>query len=177
AADLPDPGQLARRIEQMAASGAVLAAAGGPGPDALPGGGAEALAPALSWDALVEQVEESGLPGGMTMASMMRVQVRVIELAQGRLVFAQPPEFRDDLGPEMRAMLQKVSGQLWHVERQAEGGAPTLDEAHRADVRARGEAERAAPLVAAALAAFPAAEIIRDEPGAPQRPRQANWRN
>ena len=92
--------------------------------------------------------------------------MRVVELASGRLVFAQPPEFRDDISPDLRNALQVATGERWSVERVAAGGAPTLVELQIAEASASENALRTDPLVAAALAAFPDAEFVDSSAGA-----------
>ncbi|MBS0255857.1 MAG: DNA polymerase III subunit gamma/tau [Proteobacteria bacterium] len=166
AADLPDPGTLARKLEELAARGPLAPAQGG---DAPPAGSApQAAAP--DWARLVERVEHAGFHGAMTLASQMRVQVRVVELAAGLLRFSQGPEYRDDLVIPLRKGLEAATGQPWQVERVAAGGAPSLVEAEETAMAEAASARRNHPLVAAALAAFPGAEILEAEPHG-----QRNW--
>jgi DNA polymerase-3 subunit gamma/tau len=174
AADLPDPGMLARKLEEIASRPAVAT------DDARPSTGASAPAaqrPALRWEALVDIVEQAV---GLGMASTMRMQVRVIELASGHLRYAQPPEFREDISASLRAALGKATGEPWQVEKNgdsdAEGAAPTLVEQEEAARRADAEALRASPLVAAALAAFPGAELIKDDRQPAMAGGNRNWR-
>jgi DNA polymerase-3 subunit gamma/tau len=163
AADMPDPGQLVRKLEEIAAR---------PAPAAPPTAGGEAspqaAAPAaLPWEAVVKQVEDAGK---LSLADTMRMQVRVIDLAPGRLRFSQPPSFREDIAALLKVGLQEVTRQPWQVERvQSEDqGTPTLVERSDA-VRAASEAEmRQAPLVEAVFAAFPEAQFISDSEEAAQ---------
>jgi DNA polymerase-3 subunit gamma/tau len=97
---------------------------------------------------------------GEHLANVMRLQVRVVELGSGRLVFAQPPEFREDQSADLRAALQEATGERWAIARVDTGGAPTLVEQQLAIAEAAEAELRADPLVAAALSAFPEAEII-----------------
>ena len=164
ASDLPDPGELVRRVEAAVAAGGVFgngAAAGTVAP-----GAETSLAPVgLDWAALVTAVEACGKDGALTFGSVMRMQVRVIDLQPGVLVYAQPPEFRDDNTGRLRAMLNAATGGDWVVERRPEGGAPALveaEEASRADAKSR---VLQSPLVMAALAAFPGAKLIEDADG------------
>ena len=151
AADMPDPGQLVKRLEELAAQGvgARVEGAAAAGPQAT-----------LDWAGLVERVDHAG---GMLLATKMRMQVRVVELAAGVLRFSQPAAFPDDLRAEIRAGLERATGGHWQVERVAEGGAPTLVEAGEAAKAATEQALMASPLVEAALAAFPGAEIVAEE--------------
>jgi len=172
AADLPDPGQLVKRLEELAAQGVGVGVGMGGGGDAPASLAAPASAPqaADDWPALVARVEQAG---EMQLAAKLRMQVRLVELvvepAGGRLRFSQPPAFAEDLRAEIRAGLARALGGSWQVERMAEGGAepgaPTLVEAEEARQAAEADALRQSPLMQAALAAFPAAEVIAEEGG------------
>jgi DNA polymerase-3 subunit gamma/tau len=168
AADLPDPGALVKRLEEMAANGALVAPAVA-GPDAGAGGSAVAVAPEVDWAALVHRVEHSHLDNRLSFGMMLRCQVRVIELvrgqAGGRLVYEQAPGFPDDIAADLKSGLQKALDGYWEVERRPEGGAPTLIEAEQGKKAEAEKAVLASPLVAAALAAFPGAEIVEEEDG------------
>ncbi|MEO1922127.1 MAG: DNA polymerase III subunit gamma/tau [Sphingomonadaceae bacterium] len=162
AAELPDPGELAKMIAEGGAN------IGGGSPQSAPTGSSDkpaatAAAPAApDWERLVEQVEASG---ELLAAQNMRGWVRVISLEDGKLVYALAPGFSGDLGPELRDSLLTVTGKRWQVEIGEGEGAPSLKE--RAD--AAQEADRREtleqPLVKATLAAFPDAEIVDDGPG------------
>ena len=174
AADMPDPGQLVKRLEELAAQGG-----GGASPAHLPAAGIETAqadtAPVgLDWAALVERVEHGHYDQRLSFGMMLRAQVRVVELSRspegGRLVYAQAPGFPDDIAAELKAGLQKALGEYWDVQRRGEGGAPTLVEAEQARAEEARAALLASPLVAAAMAAFPQAQLIEDErAGAEQR--------
>ncbi len=156
AADMPDPGTLARQLEDLAARApAALATSSGEAPDQP-----DAAPP---WEALVEQVAAKA---GEHAANVMRLQVRVVEIEAGRLVYAQPPEFREDISAELGGALRQATGERWSVERVDAGGAPTLFERQIAHASAAEDALRADPLVAAALAAFPDAEFVDSSAGA-----------
>jgi DNA polymerase-3 subunit gamma/tau len=96
----------------------------------------------------------------------MRLQVRIVELSAGRLVYSQPPGFRDDISADLRNALRQTTGEPWTVERVEADGQPTLVERQMADATAAEQALRADPLVAAALAAFPDAEFVDPPAGA-----------
>ncbi|MDP5103335.1 MAG: DNA polymerase III subunit gamma/tau [Erythrobacter sp.] len=159
AAQMPDPGKLARRIEELAASGpsppAVMPAADGAASTAAVG-----VTPAHDWAALVAQVDSAGM---LHVAEVMRSRVRVIDLAPERLVFEQADSFPDDPAAEVRDALFKVTGMRWQVERGSGTAQPSLREAADAETRAAEERVRADPLVKAAFEAFPNAELIGTE--------------
>ncbi|MBB4859705.1 DNA polymerase-3 subunit gamma/tau [Novosphingobium chloroacetimidivorans] len=169
AADLPDPGMLARKLEEIASR---------PEPSTPSGEAGSAPAapqPAMRWEPLVELVEREV---GLSMATMMRLQVRVVELGPGVLRFAQPPGFKEDIAGLLKSALVKATGDPWRVERCAEDGAPTLEEQKDALKAATDDARRRAPIVAAALAAFPEAELIdQDDRQAASGGGFRNWRH
>jgi DNA polymerase-3 subunit gamma/tau len=174
AADLPDPGMLARKLEELAARPT--------GPLVSMGEGGAASAPvasrpSLPWPALVDRVEQIA---GLAIASTMRMQVRVVELVAGHLRYAQPPQFREDISVALRAALTKTTGEPWQVEKmtgsEAEGAVPTLVEQEEANRQAAADALRASPMIAATLAAFPGAELIEDDRQAATAGGNRNWR-
>nr|WP_236699443.1 DNA polymerase III subunit gamma/tau [Pelagerythrobacter marensis] len=156
AADLPDPGKLAKKLDDMVANGvAAPAATGGEGA----AGSAPAATAAIEWPALVERVDAAG---ALRVAQTMRDWVRPIELVQGRLVYALAPGFVGDPAAEFRDMLYKLTGERWDVEQRESGGDPSLrerEEAAKAEAQAK---MRAHPLVEAAFEAFPEAELVED---------------
>jgi len=162
AADLPDPGKLAEQLGQLAANGAAAAAAPGSSP-------APAPVARIDWRELCEQVDRAGM---LRVAGVMRDWLRVIDLAPGRLVYAPAPGFSDDPAAELRDALLKATGERWQVERGEGEGAPTLREQADAAEAAEAGRIRRNPLVEAAFAAFPGAEIIDDD-DAPKGDR--NW--
>ena len=161
AADMPDPGSLVKKLENLAANPPPAATSA---PQAATGeAAAPPPAPALPWNAVVERIERSG---NIHLANMLRMQVRVIELRPDLLRYAQKPGFKDELSGELRKALGEITGTAWTVEREEHGGEPSLveqDEARRAAEKA---ALRSHPLVDAAYAAFPGATEYRaeDEP-------------
>lgn len=179
AADMPDPGALVRKLEEIAARAPAAPAA--PGGDAPAAGPAASGAPATPvhsgipprWEALVDDVEHAG---EMSAANTMRMQVRVVELAPGLLRYAQPPGFSEDIASVLRGGLLAATGERWQVERVAGEGSPTLVEVAEARKAADAEALRTSPLVAATLAAFPGAELIQDDRPAAIGGGQRNWR-
>ena len=169
AADLPDPGALAKRLEDVAARAALA-----PGTGSGEGASAPSAAtPPMNWLELVERIEREN--GSLHLASRLRMQVRPVEITGDRLVYEQAPGFTQDLAPELRQALLDLTGQRWQVDRVESGGEPTLVEREQA---AKDDADarlRAHPLVEATFAAFPEADFIPDEDssGAPPWRRNA----
>jgi DNA polymerase-3 subunit gamma/tau len=161
AADMPDPGTLAKQLGEIAASGALQATGGngaGPAPTA-----------ALDWSELCGQVDRAGM---LRVAQVMRDWLRVIELTPGRLVYSLAPGLPEDPAPELRDALLKATGERWQVERGEGEGVPSLRERSEAAKATEAERIRRTPLVEAAFAAFPQAEFVQDD-DAPKGER--NW--
>jgi DNA polymerase-3 subunit gamma/tau len=154
AAEMPDPGKLAKRLEDIAANAGTAAPAAGGSP------GSPAPSASLDWKALVEKVDHKGL---MTLAAKMRLQVRVVELVPGKLTYALAKGFKDDISPELRDGLLQLTGERWQVERVDEEGAPTLVEAQEAVKAAEENRVMNTPIVKAAFDAFPEAELVEED--------------
>jgi DNA polymerase-3 subunit gamma/tau len=174
ASDMPDPGALVRKLEEIAARAPAAPAAAEAGV-AAPGAPSASTPAAITprWEALVDDVEHIG---ELSTANTMRMQVRVVELAPGLLRYTQPPAFKEDVAAIVRAGLQKATGERWQVERVDADGAPTLVEVAEVKKAADAEALRTSPLVEATLAAFPGAELIEDDRPAAIGGGQRNWR-
>jgi len=161
AADMPDPGTLAKQLGELAASGAVAAATGN--------GGTAAPTAALDWSELCDKVDRAGM---LRVAQVMRDWLRLIELTPGRLVYSLAPGLPDDPAAEVRSALLKATGEGWQVERGEGEGVPSLREKAEAAKATEAERIRRTPLVEAAFAAFPQAEFVQDD-DAPKGER--NW--
>jgi DNA polymerase-3 subunit gamma/tau len=168
AADMPDPGTLAKTLETMAANGYMpVHTSNGAGRDQ----GALPAAPASheAWQRLVERVDHSG---ALRVAQVMRDWIRPVELAPGKLVYQLAPGLGEDPAPELRDALLKATGERWQVGAGEGEALPTLRER---DEEAQAEQDRrirSAPLVEAAFAAFPDAELVEENEG-PEGHR--NW--
>jgi len=162
ASEMPDPGKLAKRIEELAKAGPAPTADGAPsgGETANGQGAATALSGTLDWHNLVEQIDNLGQ---LRVAQMMRDRVRVIELAPERLIFEQADDYSDDPVPDIRDALFKLTGKRWLVERGGGEAQPSLREAGEAAAKAEGERIRAHPMVKAAFDAFPDAELVEPQ--------------
>ena len=172
AADMPDPGQLVRKLDELASRPVVAAPAAAEGGGASSPAAGQAPAVSVPWEALVERVRdvEFGL------STRMEMQVRVVELAAGRLRWSQPQGFSEDISREMRGALEKATGHEWTVERCDAPGQPTLIEQREARAADREAEIRRSPLVEAVMAAFPGAqEISESEEAAQFRGGSRKW--
>jgi DNA polymerase-3 subunit gamma/tau len=154
AADLPDPGELAKTLAERAAAAPPAAADNGERP-------AAPETAALDWATLVNRID-AGQP---RLASVMRMQVRVAELAPGCLRFSRDPQFTEEIVPQLRDALLGLTGERWTVEELPSGEGLSLVEQEQAKKDAAAAELRAHPLVEAALAAFPDAELVEDGDG------------
>ncbi|HWU03411.1 MAG TPA: DNA polymerase III subunit gamma/tau, partial [Novosphingobium sp.] len=167
AAEMPDPGQLVKRIEAAVASGALAASSAGGGAGAEGGAapGARAMhMPGPDWAQLVEKVSARHVRIGQVMHDWMQV----VELRAGLLRYTFAAGYSEDCARELARVLEEVTGQEWQTEHVAGASAlqPTLRQladGRRADEDA---AMRRSPLVEAALAAFPEAQFIQDDTAA-----------
>ncbi len=163
--DLPDPGRLAQIIADSAAKAPAVSNA--------PESAADAAAPAakaLDWLDLIGKVEDAGQH---LAASTMKLQIRPIAVESGMLKYSRDGRYRDDIGPQLREALHLATGERWQIEEAPEGGSPSVIEREQ-DAAADAQREaREHPLVKAAFAAFPDAEIL-EERQAPS-PRR-DWR-
>ena len=164
AADLPDPGKLARRLEELAAVPAASQTAGSAPAE-------PAARPPLDFATLVEDVDRRGHP---LAANIMRLQLRPISVEPGLLRYSRPAQFRDDIGAVVRDALRDTTQLRWTLEELTEGGEPTIEEAKERERIEAADRTRAHPLVATAFAAFPDAELIEDSEAPPPGARQ--WR-
>ncbi|OYW50917.1 MAG: DNA polymerase III subunit gamma/tau [Novosphingobium sp. 28-62-57] len=157
AADMPDPGGLVKKLEELASRPAIAASAGeGSGAGGPVAQSAAPVAAGADWEALVEQVEHvSPLVG-----STMRLGVRVVELRQGLLRYQLVPGLPGDPVADIRRALNTVTGDVWTVEPGEGEAQPSLEEAKAAKAAAADAAMKQDPLVKAALEAFPGAVIV-----------------
>ncbi len=154
AADLPDPGMLAK---QMLAAASAMPAAATVDTAAAP---APAAPVVVDWSALCDRVEHSGQ---LRVAQIMRDWVGVIELSPLTLLFALVEGFPGDPTADLRDGLLRATGERWEVRRGEGEAAPSLRELADQAKAADEAALRASPMVEAAFAAFPDAEFVEDQ--------------
>lgn len=170
AAEMPDPGGLVRKLEELASRPAIAALApvsgGGEGASAdapvstaIPAAEAGPPAAAVDWQALVEQVEHVSPLVGAT----MRLAVRVVDLKPGHLRYQLTPGLPGDPGADIRRALNHITGDVWTVEQASGQALPSLEEAKAQKAEAADAAMKENPLVKAALEAFPGAVIIDED--------------
>jgi DNA polymerase-3 subunit gamma/tau len=164
AADMPDPGTLAKKLEELATRPMPAAPAG-----SEPAAGAN---PAPPWEALVEAVERSGQ---LRIGQIMRDWVRVVAVGHNQLSYSVTPGYPGDPSPDIRDGLLKATGERWQIELTRSEGLPSLRELAEAKQQAEDAAQRCNPLVEAVFAAFPSAEIIKEDEIVPLERGTRNW--
>ena len=170
AADLPDPGSLARKLEEIAARGPLA----NPVSESAPANAPAASPQALEWTTVINTVEQSGQ---FRMSQLMHDWVRVIALAPGELIYSLAPGYSGDATAELRDALLRATGERWTVTRGEGDAKPSLKEQKDAQKDAARSAMLADPLVEAAFAAFPDAELLDESPDARVASMGSKWRN
>ncbi|MES3042537.1 DNA polymerase III subunit gamma/tau [Sphingomonas faeni] len=171
ASTLPDPGDLARQIASGAAPSATPSSPPMP-PPAPPSGEAPpwnaasaakapeplATGPILppTFEALVDLLDESG---GLAIAARLRHGARVVSYAPPEFTLSGSRPVSADTLAELNALLKSVTRTAWKVSIVDAPGAPTLREAQDAGDAAVRQAILESPIMSAAVAAFPDAQL------------------
>lgn len=94
----------------------------------------------------------------------MRNWIRPVDVSHGVLRFQIDAEYKaEDPAPDIRKALEELTRERWSVERAVGDAQPSLRERAEAEATAAQAALLADPLVKAALAAFPDAQLVEDE--------------
>ena len=166
ASALPDPGKLAKQLEDLATRGPAPAAASREG-------GADAPSAALDWEELIEKVSAAGK---LQAESIMRLQIRPISVEPGKLVYARDAKYSDAIEPVLKDALYAITETRWQLETgNPELATPSLEEQRVAKAEAAKAAMRDHPMVKAVEAAFPDAELIEDGADLPPMRREVPW--
>ncbi|MGG5821375.1 DNA polymerase III subunit gamma/tau [Falsiroseomonas sp. HW251] len=175
-ADLPTPGDLVRRLQEMGAQGG-----GAPTPSGGGGGGGGALRAIAGGGAVAAAAPQPVAPAAPQISSWREVvalasgrqpllhahlvhSVHPVHVAPGRIEIRPRPDAPRDLAQQIVGLLQQATGTRWTVSLVGNGGEPTLAEQGRAAEQDRLAIARVHPLVQAVLQAFPGAviEAVRD---------------
>jgi DNA polymerase III subunit gamma/tau len=156
-ASLPDPGELARMLQNGVMVGAPTGAA--PQSAAASVGNAVAAMP-LDFPALLKLLTQHNF---LTLESTLRDVMRVIEFAPPILTYQLAGAVGQNFIPDLRDALQKITGARWDILEGDGQAAPSLLEIERAEADAGRKALLQSPLVKAAFAAFPDAELLESD--------------
>ena len=157
ASTLPDPGELAKQI----ASGKLTAGpAPAPAASAAPAPAAPAAAakPDVPTDfpGLIELLEDKG---HHAVAAQLANGARVVRYDAPELILSGSRPMSADTLRDVADALKTATGKVWKIALEDAPGAPTLREQAKADEEATRQAILDTPLVKAAFAAFPEAEL------------------
>jgi DNA polymerase-3 subunit gamma/tau len=156
-ASMPDPGELARLLQNGPVPAPVSTAKQISGES--PAAGASTSALPMNFTELVAQLDKSGF---VNLAATMHDVVRVVAFAPPSLKFKAAGPVHQGFLSELREALFRATGERWDVE-VAEGEAqPTLLELERLQEAQANREILESPLVKAALDAFPDAEVSVD---------------
>ncbi len=155
AATLPDPGELAKMIGQGGFAPPPPASA--PTSLDIPASATvQTLMPA-DFDALLERLARDGY---VSLEMTLRDVVRLVEYAPPLLAYQLAGPVAPDFIAELRDALAKVTGTRWDLEEREGAAQPSLLEKERAAAEADRRIVMESPLVKAAFAAFPEAELL-----------------
>lgn len=155
AATLPDPGELAKMIGE----GVFTAAPPASAPTALDIPASAAVQTLMPGDfpSLLDRLARDGF---VSVEMTLRDVFRVVEFAPPLLAYQLAGPVAPDFMTELRDALAKITGARWDVEERAGEAAPSLLEQEQADADAEKRIILDSPLVKAAFAAFPEAELL-----------------
>ncbi|NNC71388.1 MAG: DNA polymerase III subunit gamma/tau [Sphingomonadaceae bacterium] len=153
AAGMPDPGDLARKLE----SGEVAAGQPASAPAAPGGGPAAAGAMPPTFAALVKLVDDRQ---EQSLALQLHDHFGVIRYAPPDLVLKPLRPIEEDALREMAAALKGLTGAHWNIETGDGEAEPSLREQELAEEQNERAAVLSSPMVKAAFEAFPDAELI-----------------
>ncbi len=156
ASQLPDPGELARRLQ----SGEVLAgaapAAAAPAP-AAPAAEPPLLAMPRDFPALIGLLADNGKPH---VAQQLHDYAGLIAYDPPRLVLRPVKPLPGEFARDLAAALKKLTDALWEIELTDAPSEPSLLQQEQAAANAARDAILNAPMVQAVRSAFPDAELI-----------------
>lgn len=155
-ASMPDPGELARLLQEGANHASLVpAATTASNSQAEMVAVAEAQFPS-DFGTLVEALERNGHPN---VAATLHDVVRIVDYAPPRLAYQLAGPVHQGFVSELNDALFRVTGTRWDTSEEAGEAAPSLYEQEQAERVAKDRAILESPLVKAALAAFPDAEV------------------
>jgi DNA polymerase III subunit gamma/tau len=152
-ASMPDPGELARLLAE---STPVSAAAPMAAPASASGAAPVNRLPA-DFAALLKLL---GATGHVLLESTLHDVMRVVEFAPPKLAYQLAGPVMPGFEAQLREALLQATGERWDLEVRDGDATPTLLETQRASEDAARQEILDSPLVKAALAAFPDAEVL-----------------
>ncbi|MBK6706515.1 MAG: DNA polymerase III subunit gamma/tau [Sphingomonadales bacterium] len=157
-AAMPDPGELARLLQQGGVPSQTAQASAAPPP---PNNSASVSASAFPADfkTLVEALDRGGHPN---VAATLHDVIRLVNYAPPRLEFQLAGPVHQGFGADLNDALFRLTGTRWEIAETPGDAQPSLYEQEQAERAAQDSEILESPLVKAALAAFPEAEVHVD---------------
>ncbi len=152
ASQMPDPGELIRKLE----SGAAFVAGPPSAVASSPAAGAQAALP-LDYPGLVAYLASNGKAH---MAQQLHDYAGLVRYEPGVLVIRPTKPLPGEFGRDLAAALKAMSGMNWDVTTSDEAATPSLLDQERAQETAARDAVLATPVVKAVFDAFPDAEFV-----------------
>lgn len=185
--DLPTPGDLVRKLQDMPPpqAGSAAPSAAGPStsgsghssdhsastPRGPQGGGTMARSGAQTAVALAPEQALAHYPSFESVVALIeanrdikllvevKTSLRLVSYSAGRIEFEPTERAPADLAQRLGARLKDWTGQRWGISVASTGGGPTLDEQENDAQRKLEEEASAHPMMQAVIAAFPKAKI------------------
>ena len=156
-ASMPDPGELARLLQE----GGVPAQppAGSSSPASVGNEPAMAVAFPADFRSLVEALDRGGHPN---VAATLHDVVRLVRYAPPRIEFQLAGPVHQGFGADLNDALFRLTGTRWEIAEVPGDAQPSLYEQEQTERAAQDNEILESPLVKAALAAFPEAEVHVD---------------
>jgi DNA polymerase-3 subunit gamma/tau len=181
--DLPTPGEIVKQLSQGGGPATAPSGHGAPAPASVPpranatapggrsgapGAVARALSPIEAKAPEPAPVAIDSFEAAVTLFRdrkskwhySLQSQVRLVRFEPGRIEINVTPDAPREMAAEIGKLLSQWTGARWLIAVVAEAGQATLRETADAAFAAARERARRNPIVQAALAAFPGAEIL-----------------
>jgi len=158
ASQLPDPGELARKLQ----SGEAIGGGGRAAPTSAPAPAAPSSEPPLlaspkDFPALIGLLTDNGKPH---VAQQLHDYVGLISYDPPRLVLKPVKPLPGEFARDLAAALKKLTDTAWEIEMRDAPSEPSLLQQEQAAAQAARDEILNAPMVAAVRSAFPDAELI-----------------
>ncbi len=163
ASQLPDPGEVARKLasgELTAAPSAAAPAPAAPAPAAPVAASTQPQVAAQAPPTTAEALHTLLMPKSALLALQFHDHARVAKLSGTELLIVESEKLRPDFFSNLTAALKDLTGERWTIATVSDGGQPTLRERELAAEDAAKTAILESPLVQAVRQAFPDAELI-----------------
>ena len=161
ASQLPDPGELARKLQsgEMIAASPSAASAPAPVPGPVHSPEPPLLASPRDFPALIQLLADNGKPH---VAQQLHDYAGLISYDPPKLVLRPVKPLPGEFARDLAAALKKLTDAAWDVEMRDAPSEPSLLQQEQAAAQAARDEILNAPMVAAVRSAFPDAELIED---------------